>query len=262
MLGKDLMCAKEWVMVPPTEPRNTAGCMCLCGGLVAKSCLTVTPWTVAHQASLSMGFLRQEYWSGLPFPSPGESSWPRGWTGVSWIVDSLLHCRWVLYRWDTRGAHTCVWANLKPMAVPATLLRYLPSSSLGGMEVKSQKGLGFWDGLCPCGRLVFSSEPWVLECRLLGGPSHGNTGLGHVSYSGQCHNRKQTEAREVLVFWGLVLLGASLGCRPAGSSPRGVRTRLEGKQRTPLSSQVATRISWSPLSGLKGSVVLIHDSMF
>ena len=32
----------------------------------------------------------------------------------------------------------------------------------------------------------------------------------------------------------------------------GVRPRLEGKQRTPLSSQVATRISWSPLSGLKG----------
>ena len=34
--------------------------------------------------------------------------------------------------------------------------------------------------------------------------------------------------------------------------PRGVRPRLEGKQRTPLSSQVATRISWSPMSGLKG----------
>ena len=32
----------------------------------------VTPWTVAHQASLSMGFPRQEYWSGLPFPSPGD----------------------------------------------------------------------------------------------------------------------------------------------------------------------------------------------
>ena len=29
-------------------------------------------WTVAHQASLSMGFLRQEYWSGLLFPSPGD----------------------------------------------------------------------------------------------------------------------------------------------------------------------------------------------
>ena len=30
------------------------------------------PWTVAYQASLSLGFSRQEYWSGLPFPSPGD----------------------------------------------------------------------------------------------------------------------------------------------------------------------------------------------
>ena len=34
----------------------------------------VTPWTVAHQAPLSMGFSRQEYWSPLPFPSPGDLS--------------------------------------------------------------------------------------------------------------------------------------------------------------------------------------------
>ena len=33
---------------------------------------SATPWTVAYQASLSMGFSRQEYWSGLPFPSPGD----------------------------------------------------------------------------------------------------------------------------------------------------------------------------------------------
>ena len=33
--------------------------------------LLVTPWTVAHQAPPSMEFSRQEYWSGLPFPSPG-----------------------------------------------------------------------------------------------------------------------------------------------------------------------------------------------
>ena len=31
-----------------------------------------TPWTVAHQAPASMGFSRREYWSGLPFPSPGD----------------------------------------------------------------------------------------------------------------------------------------------------------------------------------------------
>ena len=41
--------------------------------LVAKSCPTLeTPWTVTHQAPLSMGLPRQEYWSGLPFPSPGD----------------------------------------------------------------------------------------------------------------------------------------------------------------------------------------------
>ena len=34
--------------------------------------LFVTLWTVAYQAPLSMGFSRQEYWSGLPFPSPGD----------------------------------------------------------------------------------------------------------------------------------------------------------------------------------------------
>ena len=34
--------------------------------------LFVTPWTVAHQAPPSMGFSRQEYWSGLPFPSPAD----------------------------------------------------------------------------------------------------------------------------------------------------------------------------------------------
>ena len=34
--------------------------------------LFATLWTVAHQASLSMGFLRQEYWSELPFPSSGD----------------------------------------------------------------------------------------------------------------------------------------------------------------------------------------------
>ena len=37
----------------------------------------VIPWTVACQAPLSMGFFRQEYWSGLPFPPPGGSSQPR-----------------------------------------------------------------------------------------------------------------------------------------------------------------------------------------
>ena len=46
-------------------------CMC------AQSRLTLCdPWTVAHQAPLSIEFSRQEYWSGLPFPSPGDMPKP------------------------------------------------------------------------------------------------------------------------------------------------------------------------------------------
>ena len=41
--------------------------------------LLATPWTVAHQAPPSMGFSRQEYWSGVPLPSP-----------VQWDKDSLF----------------------------------------------------------------------------------------------------------------------------------------------------------------------------
>ena len=47
--------------------------MVVVGSLVAKSCPTLaTPWTVACQGPLSMGFSRQEYWSGLLFPSPED----------------------------------------------------------------------------------------------------------------------------------------------------------------------------------------------
>ena len=48
-------------------------CMLQSESEVAQSCPTLCdPWTVAHQAPPSMGFSRQEYWSGLPFPSPGD----------------------------------------------------------------------------------------------------------------------------------------------------------------------------------------------
>ena len=43
-------------------------CVCL---LVTRPCLTVIPWTIAHQALLATGFSRQESWSGWPCPPPG-----------------------------------------------------------------------------------------------------------------------------------------------------------------------------------------------
>ena len=61
----------------PWDPpgKNTGvGCRCLLQCVKVKSLshaqLVVTPWTAAYQAPPSMGFSRQEYWSGLPFPSP------------------------------------------------------------------------------------------------------------------------------------------------------------------------------------------------
>ena len=40
--------------------------------LLSRVRLCATAWTAAYQVPLSMGFSRQEYWSGLPFPSPGD----------------------------------------------------------------------------------------------------------------------------------------------------------------------------------------------
>ena len=50
------------------------GCVHFCARSQALSRVPffVTPWAVGHQASLSLEFSRQEYWNGLPFPSPGD----------------------------------------------------------------------------------------------------------------------------------------------------------------------------------------------
>ena len=52
--------------------KNAVTSLCVCMKLLSRVRLFATPWTVAFQASPSMGFSRQEYWSGLPFPSPGD----------------------------------------------------------------------------------------------------------------------------------------------------------------------------------------------
>ena len=64
--------------------------------LVAKSCPTLaTPWTVAHQDPLSMGFSRQEFWSVLPCPPPIFPT--QGSNPV------LPHCGWILYHLSHQG---------------------------------------------------------------------------------------------------------------------------------------------------------------
>ena len=59
--------------------------------LFSRVCLCVTPWTIAHQAPLSMGFSRPGYWSGLSFPFPGDLPNPGIEPGSSALqADSLL----------------------------------------------------------------------------------------------------------------------------------------------------------------------------
>ena len=73
--------------------------------------LFATLWTVACQAPLSMGFSRQEYWSGLPCPLPEDLPDP----GIKPNFLELQHCRWVLFcfvffnHWATKEAP---WVNM------------------------------------------------------------------------------------------------------------------------------------------------------
>ena len=68
-------------------------CTMLCCSVVPDF---VTPWTVAHQAPLSMGFSRQEYWSGLPCPPSGDLPNPG-------IESRSPYCRWILYYLNHQG---------------------------------------------------------------------------------------------------------------------------------------------------------------
>ena len=91
---------------------------------VAQSCLTffVTPWTVAHQAPLSMVFSRQEHWNGLPYPSPWDLADP--WIELSFL--RLLHCR----RFFTHWAIFCTrWSSKSQGATLYTFVSHLCCST-------------------------------------------------------------------------------------------------------------------------------------
>ena len=71
--------------------------VCVLSHLVVS--VSVTPWTVARQAPLSMEFSRQEYWSGLPFPSPRDLPTQGSKLG-------LLNCGQILYHLSHQGHPT------------------------------------------------------------------------------------------------------------------------------------------------------------
>ena len=114
---------KPWAE-PCVKPqtREVSVCVCVC---VWKSLshvwLFATPWTEACQISLSMEFSRQEYWSGLPFPSPGDLPNP-----------GLPYCCWVLYRLSHQGSPDR-W-EVSPIYRYEQVLRQTGDSSLSSLS--------------------------------------------------------------------------------------------------------------------------------
>ena len=119
--------------------------------------LFATPWTVAHRAPPSMGFSRREYWSGLPFSSPGGLP-------AQELNPSVLHCRQILYRLSYQGSPSSLkatpkqwlirvggWIPQSPLLSGGTVLRRALNGSLN-----LPTGLNLVQPLC-----WFSSLPWL-----------------------------------------------------------------------------------------------------
>ena len=99
------------------------------GGLVTQLCLTLLWPFVARQAPLSMGFSRQEYWSGFPFPSPRDLPDPGNEpTSPAWQAD--FYC-WAAWEAPTRGftdRHlSCFWFFYWKIVATLSLLACTPS---------------------------------------------------------------------------------------------------------------------------------------
>ena len=110
------------------------------GGLATKSCLTfVIPWSIACQDPLSVRFPRQEYWSGLPFPPPGESSWPRDGTHICFIAGGLLPCRHIL------------------ISILGIFLRLAYTVNSGGPYLPGPVSLSSFHALLVCGKYLVVS---------------------------------------------------------------------------------------------------------
>ena len=130
--------------------------------------LFVTPWTVAHQAPPSMVFSRQEYWSGLPLPSPVDLPTQESNTG-------LLHCREILYRLSYKGHCTldlktfrssdCRFSSYSlSYGFPWTLLLIL----------LLVLGFSFSATFSNAFSLLLSTQSAVTECHRPGGLKHRN----------------------------------------------------------------------------------------
>ena len=114
--------------------------------------LFATPWTVAYQAPPSMGFSRQECWSGLPLPSPGDLPNPGIEPGSPALQADALLSEPLQYLWISVCLVTSVVFQL--FATPWTVAHQAPLS----MGFCRQE---YWSGIFP----TQVSNPHLLHCR-------------------------------------------------------------------------------------------------
>ena len=125
-------------------------CVCVCVLAQSLSCvwLFVTPWTIARQAPLSIGFPRQEYWSGLPFVTPGDLPHP----GIKPI--SLCVLQWQMdLPLCHLGSYVTCWLFINCFIFPFVWgisgSWWLPFSLHGKCSLKVLTDLDFIFFICP-----------------------------------------------------------------------------------------------------------------
>ena len=107
--------------------------------------LFATPWTVAYQAPPSMGFSKQEYWSGLPFPSPGDLSDPGIEPGFPALQANALTSEPPgKPQWKTKGAYIWVSFRLELQMPTALDLCQCTDHTCFSTPCHWSKGLGAW----------------------------------------------------------------------------------------------------------------------
>ena len=147
--------------------------VCVRAWVLSHVWLFVTPWTVAHQGPLFMKFSRQEYWNGLPFPSPEDLSNPgtepvclaspelAGMFFTSWATWEAPHRR-VL----SPKTHNPSLTRGKKQRNPNQGTVFLLSEQYSSELSRSSKRREVWDTV----RLESSKETWVLmQCGVLDG---------------------------------------------------------------------------------------------
>ena len=117
--------------------------------LLCHARLFATPWTIDYRAPPSLGFSRQEYWSGLPFPSPGDHPNPG-------TEPSLLHSRQTLYCLSHQGSRKwslMMYKLARSLCLSAQSLRPCPTfATLWTVVCQSPLSCGlsrqeYWSGL-------------------------------------------------------------------------------------------------------------------